>query len=245
MTNLGTANNTTDADHDIDFSIGTTPDSTAAVMLVNTSAMTKRIDADWTEGNNGGGRASAVTLASVGAFGWFHMFIIGKTDGTVDFGFDSSLTAANLLADDATAYSYYKWIGAVQLDPVLNIISYQQDGDYFSFGPVAELIGSTTTSRSLTTISVPPGIAAIADVTVRCWSTTNDFYTVITCPDSADLAPGSTQADIYSIAGGDHSQVNLRVKTNTSRQIGRRSSVASKNIAIYTRAFEINRALIV
>lgn len=67
------------------------------------SSLIKQLDANWAEGNNQGGFPSGLTLTP-GT--WYHCFYIAKPDSTTDCGYDTSLTATNLLAD-ATGYTDY------------------------------------------------------------------------------------------------------------------------------------------
>lgn len=127
LNGLALSNNGSDAEHDIDIATGKARDFADSLNLSLSSVLTKRIDADWAEGNNGGGFPTALTLA---ANTWYRVFAIGKTDGTTDAGFDTSATAANLLSD-ASTYSKYRRMGWVQTDGSSNIFGFIQDGDDF------------------------------------------------------------------------------------------------------------------
>src|SRR6185436_5092546 len=83
--------NAGDATNDIDFAGGKCIDSTNAA-LISCSALTKRLDATFTAGNNGGGRD---TGNADDAF--WHCFAIKKdSDGTGDFLFSQSATAPTM-----------------------------------------------------------------------------------------------------------------------------------------------------
>ena len=71
------------------------------------AAIAKSINVAWAQGNGQGGLASALSLT---ANTWYYVFLIGRPDGVVDAGYDTSATAANLLAD-ATGFTFYRAIG--------------------------------------------------------------------------------------------------------------------------------------
>lgn len=97
--------NGTDATHDVDTTAGYISDSTGSVVMESSSTYTKQIDAVWAEGSASGGLPSGVTIPTNG---WIKYFMIMKSDGTTDFGWDTDSGAANLLT--ASSYTYYAWI---------------------------------------------------------------------------------------------------------------------------------------
>jgi hypothetical protein len=99
------ANSSTNA---IAFGAGAAADSTATYIM-ETAGLTKRLDQAWTAGSGVGGLFSG----SVANATWYHCFLIRKTsDGTIDAGFDTSLTAANI----PTGYSSYRRVGSIKTD---------------------------------------------------------------------------------------------------------------------------------
>jgi len=102
--------NDTDTDHDIQIGTGSCGDSTGEYLLALSSVLTKQIDANWAEGDDAGGFPSGLSLT---ADTWYHVFLIYKISAlgviTIDGGFDTSTTAANLLSD-ATNYTRYRRI---------------------------------------------------------------------------------------------------------------------------------------
>jgi len=99
--------NDTDTDHDINITAGKARDAVDSFSINLASEITKQIDVDWVAGDDAGGFPSGLTLS---ADTWYHVFVIAKTDGTTDAGFDTSLTATNLLSD-ATGYTKYRRVG--------------------------------------------------------------------------------------------------------------------------------------
>jgi len=147
LVGLTTENNSGDSDHDIDIAIGTWRDSADTQSFTSASPFTKQLDLNWSEGTNLGGFPSALTLA---ADTWYHIFAIGKPDGSVDYGFDTSLTATNLLAD-ATGYTKFRRIWCIKTDASVNILGYIQMKDIFYFNPTFEAVDVTGFSLSTLT----------------------------------------------------------------------------------------------
>ena len=141
--------NDSDAEKDISVAAGTTRDAADGVTITLASAMVKRIDASWVAGTGNGGLASSLTLA---ADTWYHVhgIIVG---GAADAGFDTSPTAANLVADhSATAY---RRIGAVYTDGSSNIRAFKQRGDKFLYeNPILSYTSINVAATSRTTISL-------------------------------------------------------------------------------------------
>ena len=117
------SNNVTDADHDIDIVSGIRYSLDYTTRGTLTSTLTKQIDATWVAGNNAGGMASGVSL-SIDTQYYTHALI--KSDGSVDVGFDTSLTASNLITDAnviSSGYTKYRYIGPILTDGSKNIIN--------------------------------------------------------------------------------------------------------------------------
>jgi len=120
--------NDTDTAHDILVGVGTARDNADAVMIKLATAIAKQIDVNWAAGDDAGGFPSGLTLT---ADTWYHVFAIHNTAlGTIDAGFDTSLTATNLLSD-ATGYSAFRLVGSVLTDSSSNILNFIQSGEYF------------------------------------------------------------------------------------------------------------------
>ncbi len=112
---LGISKNSVDPTNDLDIEAGGARDALNFRDMVLSSGITKQIDAVWAEGTNAGGFPSGLSGGTVQPNTTYRVFIISKTDGTVDGGFDTDSAAANLLSD-ASAYTYYREIGTVTTD---------------------------------------------------------------------------------------------------------------------------------
>lgn len=229
----GILSNGTDADHDIDVSAGVFRDAADAADI-SLSAITKQIDATWAAGTNAGGLSSSLTAPANNT--WYHVFAI-IVGGNADVGFDTSITAANLVTDhSATAYRY---LGSVLTDGSANIIAFKQYGNRFDWvTPPLSYSSSQNTTAALRTMTVPTGFKFKALLTVAG----TDGHTVyISNPDQTDSAPSTTAAPLNSY----DSNVAVRaanpidVITNASSQVRARATGTVTNLYMVTRGWEV------
>ncbi len=190
-------------------------------------ALIKRIDASWVTGTNQGGLSSSLTVANTT---WYHVFAI-KVAGVDDVGFDTSFTAANLIADhSATAYRY---LWSVLTDGSANIVPYFQNGKRGDWdSPTLDISASDSTTAATRTVKVPTGLPVEAKLSANV---SGGGQTYISSLDQTNLAPSLTVAPLHS---HDDSVANRgatpqHVMTNTSGQVRSRSS-GSHTIRIVT-----------
>lgn len=167
-----------DPDHDLTISAGRAKDSINSIDIILNVAITKRIDNSWAEGTDQGGFPSVLSLSPDT---WYHVFIIRRTaDGNTDAGFDTSLSATNLLAD-ATSYSEFRRVGSVLTDGSSNIHPFIQVKDRFFYDTA---IIETTTAPGVSlediVISTPLDLQtfAVIAVTATFSGTTTTIYSV-------------------------------------------------------------------
>lgn len=230
-------NDSGDTEHDINFNIGAARDQANAINLNFTTALVKRIDANWAAGTGNGGFPSALTLA---ANTWYHCFVIGKTDGTVDAGFDTSLTAANLLAD-ATGYTGYRRVGAVRTDASQNIYQFFHyvttvERKFLWITPELEVnVSDSGGSAVLRTLKTPLGIETNAIINVQLdFADQAGTQLYISYPGVTDQAPGFS-APLSSLDIGQRSGFNsgkLEVLTNTASQCRSRIDTPSAFVTL-------------
>jgi hypothetical protein len=157
LSGLSLSNNSTDADYDIDISTGSciATDGSNYKKLSLSSGLTKQIDANWAEGDNAGGFPSGLSLT---AETMYQVFLIGKSDGTVDAGFDTSSTASNLLSD-ASSYSWYKHLGWIYYEAVsvtkIRQFYHLPNGQFYYIDTLEDVEDTTGTLGTWTTASVP------------------------------------------------------------------------------------------
>jgi hypothetical protein len=231
--------NGTDSQHDIDVAVGRCNDSTNSISMALSSAFTKQIDATWASGSGNGGLASGATLSTNTTY---HVFVV-LVGGSVDVMFDSSVTCANGVANNAV--TNFRRIGSIMTNSSSNIVAYEQDGDYF-YWDVLQLdvnTGNPGTSAVTATLSLPTGIEIIALIYgfILMSDDSNDTHVLFTSPSQTDTTPTSTisQLKVAQVPTGEsfYSGTNVEVKTNTSGQIRYRLSASSASMT-----FQLNTA---
>lgn len=226
-----------DTDHDITVSVGECRGSDDDEDIALASALTKQIDATWAAGDAAGGLSSSLTAPANNTWHHVHAIMVG---GSADVGFDTSVTAANLVTDhSATAY---RRLGSVLTDGSANIIGFSQLGDEFLWAtPTQDNAGTghaPTGSRSLQAMSTPLGIKVRGIFRFRFQGTATSVTPALhlSSPDTTDVAAtfwnsvaGHTDG---ATDGGQFGEVIIR--TDTSSQIGYRSNTASLDIHLGT-----------
>ena len=228
-----TTSNGTDSDHDIDVAVGACRGADDDEDISLTSALTKQIDASWSAGNNAGGLSSSLTLS---ADTWYHMHAI-NVGGSADVGFDTSVTAANLVTDhSATAY---RRIGSVLTDGSSNIIAYTQIDSHFYWGVAVADVAATNpgTSAVLRTLTTPLGVKvkAMLGIGLDDSSTGIVVYALLTPPDVTDTAASANAFDIGLGSGSAtslFSGASVEKHTDTSSQVRSRISHSAADIVL-------------
>ena len=235
-----TLSNGTDADHDIDIAVGEAKDSGNTTDLSLSAIMTKQIDATWALGTNAGGMASGVTLS---ADTWYHVYLVELDAGGTDAGFDTSTTAANLVATSGIA-SAYRRIGSVLTDGSSDIISFIQFGDEFIWSTQINNVNGSGlgTSRVLQTVTSPLGVQcrAILGLVGVVAGSNSQVVITLTNPDVDDATPANSNAnnagENSSDANGTWAAGTHIVLTNTSSQVAFRqhyNTAAGGSITTY------------
>lgn len=240
LNGLTLSNNSGSPNTQVDFAPGVARDSADLYDMELAATMTKTLQASGAfaagTGNNGlfsGAKANST---------WYHCFIIRRdSDGAIDAGFDTSITAANI----PSGYSAYRRAGSILTDGSGNIRSFTQAGDEFFWkAPIQDVYTTTLSTASVSyALSVPPGKSVIADFYGFGGAGSGAVSIYIRNPDATDTAaPGdaltgmATISNITGLAetgsGGLH-----RVATNASSQVAARSSGSSTTLTIWTRGW--------
>ena len=236
--------NGTDATNDIDLGIGeaTLVDSSSnneRLLVFQDSVVTKRSDLDWTDGTGGGGLASgARSLAdTLDATTWYHYFIISKGDGRrTDGGFDTSLTAANLLAD-ATEYGFYRRVGSIFANSGNTIDKFFQFGDEFYWDQWDLTFSDTVPATTIQTQIMRTPLGVVTYCSVQGWYSqgTAGRWIYLKSTDQTDVA---ASASIYHLAatavGGTEPATFVHIKTDTSSVINWRGNSATGTLHLTT-----------
>ena len=225
--------NDADAAHDINAAAGEARNSDDTADLALSSEQTKRIDASWATGDDAGGLSSSLTVANAT---WYHVFLV-LIASTVEVGFDTSLTADNLVSDHFA--TKFRRIGSVFTDGTANILGFTQIGDELLWDdpPLDIQDDNPGTSAVTRTLSTPLGIRVLARVNFTIQDATPGIscHGYLSSLDQDDEASSETAGPLAHVKkeadeGGDTSQV--AVWTNTSSQIRSRISASDADIDV-------------
>jgi len=233
ITGLTLSNNVIDATNDIDIAIGKAADSGNTVLMALTSALTKRLDANWAVGTNQGGLDTG-TIANT----TYHVFLIRRPDtGVVDALFSTSPTAPTMPAN----YTQKRRIGSIVRSGA-TILGFVQDGDDFMWKtPVNELSATNPGTAAVTrTLTLPTGIRVLAYLTVGGTGTgaSTDQPRSIYISDLAlaDATPSNNVGSVNEYSGfAGQTQIHAQVRcyTNTSAQVRSRVQVSTAGTVLY------------
>lgn len=227
-----TLSNDTDATNDINITAGKARNATDDGDLVLSSEQTKQIDASWATGDDAGGLSSSLSLTNDV---WYHIHLI-LVSGTVEVGFDTSLTAANLIADHSA--TKYRRIGSVRRGTATNLGFTQVGDDFLLDNPPLDVdVSNLSTTAVLYTLTVPPGIKVGARInTVVDSAGTAQIY--VSSPDADDEVPSLTAAPLRTMAmkaaTEEETMGPFTVRTDTSSQIRARASASSTTFRVAT-----------
>lgn len=243
-----------DTDHDINVTAGKAIDSGNTILMSLSGEITKRIDGTWVLGNDVGGLNDGDT---VGNNEWFQVHMLSNADGTsVDVGYDTSITAAGLLADTAViaaGLTKYRRIGSVLTNGSANIVAFKM---YEQGGGAVETIWTTPfedvdvsnqgTTAIARTLSVPPDISPMAIFNLHHKDgDEGSSFLYVRNPDTTDQAPSSTAVPGTSVgaaaAAFDSFSGNYRLRTNTAKQVETRSTTIGTEVSIWTLGYEDSR----
>lgn len=200
------SNDSGDTDHDINITAGTARDSTDVENLKSSSEMTKQIDAVWAAGNDAGGLVSTATLST--SIDYYLYAIWKASDGSVDFYYDDSKTAANIASVDGGAYTKFRYLGMVTTDGSSNILGFTHTapGLFEWDNPPRDYSNNTVGSNRVTVaLSVPnlSGITALLNVSIT--QTVDDSVVHFLPLHVDDESPSLTAAPLGTMVSDDRS----------------------------------------
>jgi len=237
LSGLTLSNNVSDANNDIDIAVGKARDDTDTVDMTLGSAITKRLDANWTVGTNQG----FLDTGSKQANTWYSVFEIKRSDtGVVDALASASYSSPTMPAN----YGYKRYIGAILTDGSGNIIAFVQSGDFFQWKTTipGSSLNNLSTSATSYTVATPPGVRCIGHFhyDMAGQSSRTVYFQSPNITDavaSTSAAPfGHTPKD--SATQGPNGQIII--ETNTTSQIKLSASAASTSIVVLTDGY-LNR----
>lgn len=232
------SNNGTDPTNDIDITAGSRRDITDSVNIIG-AASTKRLDASWSVGSGNGGLFSGSIANTT-----YHVFAIMRPDtGVVDYGFDTSVSAANRPA----SYTYYRRIASIVRTSDA-IKPFVQDGDRFMWKtPITDVSANNPGTSAVTrTLTLPTGIRVGAEITVSGLGNPNSntagfggiYISDLALDDvAADVTGASTLSVYVQMTSAAVANIQLGTSitcmTNTSAQIRSRVAVSSSAATLY------------
>jgi len=237
---LTTGTNTTDPTNDTDIAAGSAVDSTGTVSMLLASGLTKRADANWSVGNNGG----AWDTGSIGANGAYYTYLIRRPDtGVVDVCQSASASAPTFGVHIPAAYTQYRRIaGNVRATSVNR--PYTQNGDIFLY--TTPILSTSTTNPGtaavLVGLSIPQSAAEGIFNGMISNSSAVNFRTGVyfSSPAQTDQAPSETAAPLLSLSGAGTAAGTVfnpagrfQIPVNSSGQIRYRVLLSDASVNIY------------
>jgi hypothetical protein len=225
---LKLANNTTDADHDIDVAAGSCSDGGHTKVMTLAAGLIKQIDAVWVVGTNVGGLDTGTASNNT----WYHCWLIMRSDtGVVDFLFSLSATAPTM----PTNYDYKRRIGSVFYENPGNIRAFWQRSDKFIWDvPVTSFDDTNPAVDTAETriMDVPIGLEVYVEALFNLdgqGSGSNDAV-LVTALIQTDTQPAYAGPFTVVNNGNDESNTTLAVVlTDTAASIRTRSLIGTSS----------------
>jgi len=227
LAGLGLANNATTPNTKLDVAAGVCADSTNAQML---SVAASTIDCG-TVGANG---LDAGTLANST---WYHVFAIGKTDGTTALLASSSLGSPVM----PTGYAVGRRIGSFKTDGSAHILAFVQSGDEFRWAAsVADVSATNPGTAAMTPVlSVPTGVKVTAFGNAVLQVTSTPTSILLSDPAANNETPMTTTAvlaapgfALAAVTGGVNVGTGFAVRTDSAGHIRYRLSASAADIKV-------------
>lgn len=227
------ANNTTDANNDIDFTAGNFQfsDNSGEAFA---SAMTKRLDASWSAGNNGGGLDTGTKQANT----WYHCYAIyNPTTQASDFLFSASATSPTLPTD----FTKFYLIESIKTNSSNNILPFYHNVNQgisvvsLKTKPkdIDSALSTTLTNYPITT---PLGRSVLAKVRATFYTAGSSAVNILSPFDNI-LTPAQLSCDLVS--QNYTTAIEKQVITNTSSQISVIASAAPvTSFTLYTYSWQ-------
>lgn len=235
------SNNATDATNDFDISAGEARSSDDTTDLTLSTAQTKRMDAAWSSGDNGGALATGATAYAAGVS--YHVFV-GVISGTTEIIVDSDPDAANAIANDGLGAYRHIFSFLVETGPALpTLTTYQIGRDVYTVNDLtaADIDNTGSVAGALATLAVPTGIQVLATVSWHCDGNGSSVYSRMEETWQTSQVPGVANADNRVATGSHYSNMELTRMTDISGQVRYRQSAALLNHRIFTKAYVLGR----
>lgn len=223
LAGLGTANNVSTPNTKIDVAAGECADATNAVMMSYAGGTLNCA----TTGANG---LDTGTLANST---WYHLFVIGKTDGTTALLASTSPSSPTM----PSGYTLKRRIASFKTDGSAHILAYSQDGDDFLWlAPPTDVSAGLGTVSTLFALSVPPGVTVGAVFTATAVSGNDSVLFQSPVQNTLSVVNQGAGSDLVVVSGvsGNGAGGRFTIRTNTSQQIRAVAAIDTTSLVILT-----------
>ncbi|HLG49069.1 MAG TPA: hypothetical protein VKY24_22685 [Reyranella sp.] len=216
LAGLGLSNNAATPNTKLDVAAGVCADSTNVQML---SVAASTLDCG-TVGANG------LDAGSLANGTWYHVFAIGKADGTT-----ALLASTSVTPSLPSGYGLKRRIGSFKTDASAHIVPFSQVGNVFVWKtpPLDQGGISLGTTSTLYALSVPPDVQTDAIFAGSALASGNASV-LFQSPDQNTLAVATQGAgsDLIVVSGsaGNGAGGRFSIRTNTARQVRAVASTA-------------------
>lgn len=219
---------------------GVATDSTNSAMLTLSAPLLKGYAA-WAAGSGGALDTGTATINT-----WYHAYVIQRPDtGVVDIAISLSASAPVFGVNIPAAYTLFRRLGAMKINPSSLWTKFIQDGDTFIWDlPTADINAANPGTAAVTrTINTPPGVRVEGIFMVgfsAAVAADNPAAILLTDLALADTSPGVQYAGFYCYASGtliNNAGGQVRVFTNTSSQIRSRIQISAAGTSLFITTF--------
>lgn len=234
ITGMGLVQNTLDTANDVDITAGACTSSNNLSLIRTTTTLTKRLDATWTAGNNGGLLDTGTRASNT----WYHIYAIyNPTTKASDFVATATLGSPTL----PSGYTRSRRIGSIYSN------SSNQNKDWRQFGrtmlwttPSLDVSTNTLSTAANFSVTVPSGIDVIV-IGNATMSNTNNSAGYVRSSTHSDSSPdpdtGTALANMYHNGGSLWSAAMMRIEASLG-QIRASASLSSTKFRFSTLGYE-------
>lgn len=168
---------------------------------------------------------------------WYHIFLIGKTDGTVDLLASTSYASPTL----PSGYTFKRRRGSIRTDGSGNIMGFlNTERKWFLKTPVMDVSGTITTTRGNHTLTVPSGLQTLVLVNIYAEHASAFPAIYLSNPNLTDSAPSTTAAPLGVMRATSATSFLGQAwqLTDASSQISSRSENTSTTLRLVTLGWE-------
>lgn len=231
-----TLSNAADAVNDITIASGEARGTRGILDMVLSAAITKELDVDWAAGNAVGGRYVSSPGTPAIANTTYHVFLIGKADGTTDVIYYTGVDPTALLP---AGYIDYRRVGSIMRSSGALFVFTQYGNEFWLTTPVLDV--NAASSAGDKAITVPLGFRFKAMVNVGAATASGSPTSVLVYVTSPDVTLGTPSTTVAPLAtsgvvatAGTLSTFGTKdVWTNTASQVRMNFNVSSGTVVAY------------